>query len=572
MGALGLVVRWMGVRALVLLLVLSLLSLGSSEAQAQDLEYSSIDRATVRVLALGAADTVEFEEENVHFVLATPMGGHGSGFIVSADGLIVTAAHVVAGARSVAVHAMGLMGPLPARVIHVDEMRDVAFLRVSHQFTEVAKLAEPGVQLKVREEVYAIGFPLDATRTDPQSSRGVVSGRLPDGRLQLSISLNPGNSGGPVIGPSDQVFGVVSARADPSKGAEGLAAAVPLEAFRDRVAAETATPTPITPFTAVDQKLADLVSLTAHEGDRLIRGSIDVKSEEAERTERQVRQLLKEMPQSADAALLGAAFFWNRHIANRVHEKDPTGPRKNAVYLVQRAVKLDPKLKQQSAFVRYVLAQRDGIEPARAPAAVAGGRVQQAPDGPSARVAFKSEDSDVTLHVKVGEGVEVINGHHLSSLLYGTVCEAPCESDVEHGYYELALSKDGGKPIDVEQSINVDGPATIEGTYKDYTAVRVMGWIIMTGGGTLGTLYAITPEDTCDYSAEEFDSDCGLTYPHMATGLIIASASIVGGLLMVLVDDKAEVSITPGVAGLTPRQLVGFEMDQLQGLSLQARF
>lgn len=571
MGALGLGSCCKGARAIGVLLVLAAVSFFAAGARAQGLEYSSIDRATVRILALGAADTMEFEEEDVRFVLATPMGGHGSGFVVSADGLIVTAAHVVAGARSVAVHAMGLMGPLPARVVHVDEMRDIALLRVSHQFSEVAQLADPGVQLKVREEVYAIGFPLDATRADPQSSRGVVSGRLPDGRLQLSISLNPGNSGGPVIGPSDRVFGVVSARADPKAGAEGLAAAVPLDAFRERVTSEMAAPTTVAPFSAIDQKLADLVSLIAHEGDRLVRGSVDVKSDEAARTERQVRQLLKEMPQSADAALLGGAFFWNRHVADRVHDKDATGSKKNAVHLVQRAVKLDPTLQQQSAFVRHVLAAREGIEPNRA---VAGGRVRGKVASSGSTVAFTSPDEGITLHVKLAEGASEVGGRNVTAKIYGSVCKAPCESDLDDGYYELALSKDGESPVPVAESVNVDGPTTIEGKYHDRTGIRAAGWVIAFGGSLLGTWYSLKPEEQCDDFDSSGDSEpyCYDTYPHVIPGMLVIGGSVLAGILMIRVKDKTEVSLTPGVAGLSPRQLVGLEMDQLRGLTVEGRF
>jgi hypothetical protein len=85
-------------------------------------------------------------------------------------------------------------------------------------------------------------------------------------------------------------------------------------------------------------KLAHLVSLFAHEGESLVRGSIQVDSVEAQRTDAEVRQLLAEMPGSADAALLGAAFFWNRHIALQTQQRASRAARTNAVKLVQSGI------------------------------------------------------------------------------------------------------------------------------------------------------------------------------------------------------------------------------------------
>src|SRR5262249_53314500 len=77
--------------------------------------------------------------------------------------------------------------------------------------------------------VYVVGYPLDASRTRPQSQQGIVSGALPDGSLQLGVALNPGNSGGPVVDDKERFLGIAVARADPRAGAQGIGVAIPAE-------------------------------------------------------------------------------------------------------------------------------------------------------------------------------------------------------------------------------------------------------------------------------------------------------------------------------------------------------
>lgn len=319
------------------------------------------------------------------------------------------------------------------------------------------------------------------------------------------------------------------------------------------------------------------MSLLAHEGHQLVRGSIEIGSDEAARTERQVRQLLKEMPKSADAALLGAAFFWNRHVADQVHRKDPIPARKNAIYLVKRAVELDPKLETESKFVRHVLAARTGIEPTHGGATTAAGKAPV----DEVRVSFTSPDEEVTLNVKTGEGYGQMGPYVASSVFYRRVCQAPCEANLEKGNYAAALSKVGRRLVDVDTIIPVDGPVSIEGDYTDNSGIRIAGWIIAGVGGLGGMLYGLKTEDECTTLSGSDEPYCEPAYPHFWTGFSVMMGSLLGGAILTFIPDRASITVTPGVTSAgSNRYLVGFEgrsmraldAEDLQGLTLHARF
>src|SRR5690606_25310334 len=82
---------------------------------------------------------------------------------------------------------------------------------------------------RVRSTIFAVGYPLDATRKQPQSARGIIAGFLDDGTVQLDIALNPGNSGGPIIDELDAVVGMAIARGDVEQGVQGIGFAVPVQ-------------------------------------------------------------------------------------------------------------------------------------------------------------------------------------------------------------------------------------------------------------------------------------------------------------------------------------------------------
>ncbi|MCU0318705.1 MAG: trypsin-like peptidase domain-containing protein [Flavobacteriales bacterium] len=153
--------------------------------------------------------------------------GHGSGFIISNDGYIITNEHVVNGESLVKVKfSQGFT--LDATVVKVNKDFDVALLKVTASDLPSMAIGNDG-QLMLGEEIFAIGTPLD-TELGQSVSRGVLSGKREiEGRayLQTDVSINPGNSGGPLIDETGAVVGVATLKIS-GKGLEGLGFGVPI--------------------------------------------------------------------------------------------------------------------------------------------------------------------------------------------------------------------------------------------------------------------------------------------------------------------------------------------------------
>jgi S1-C subfamily serine protease len=155
-------------------------------------------------------------------------GGHGSGFVIAPDGLIVTNFHVVGDARAVRIATPdGTSGE--GRVLGRDPDTDIALVRADGSFSDTAPLGD-SKRLRRGQIAIAIGNPLGFEWT---VTAGVVSalgrsmrastGRLIDDVIQTDASLNPGNSGGPLVSSAGEVIGVNTAMI---RGAQGIAFAV----------------------------------------------------------------------------------------------------------------------------------------------------------------------------------------------------------------------------------------------------------------------------------------------------------------------------------------------------------
>ena len=157
--------------------------------------------------------------------------GLGSGFIVKADGLILTNAHVVDGATEVKVKLTDKR-EFPAKVVGIDKTTDVAVLKIQAKDLPTVNVGDPSMT-KVGEWVLAIGSPFGFENS---ATAGIVSGRsrsLPDAGyvqfLQTDVAVNPGNSGGPLFDTRGQVIGINSQILSQSGGYMGLSFAIPID-------------------------------------------------------------------------------------------------------------------------------------------------------------------------------------------------------------------------------------------------------------------------------------------------------------------------------------------------------
>jgi serine protease Do len=154
----------------------------------------------------------------------------GSGFVINADGFIVTNNHVVDGATEIKV-TLADGRELGAKVLGRDPKTDLALLKVEAAGLPVIALGDSG-RLQVGEPVMAIGNPFGLEQTVTTgivSATGRVIGEGPyDDFIQTDASINPGNSGGPLINVQGQAIGINTAIFTRSGGSVGIGFAIPI--------------------------------------------------------------------------------------------------------------------------------------------------------------------------------------------------------------------------------------------------------------------------------------------------------------------------------------------------------
>ena len=159
----------------------------------------------------------------------------GSGFIISADGYVLTNNHVVADADEIIVR-LSDRSELVARLVGADPRTDVALLKVEGKGLPTVKLgSSEGV--KVGEWVLAIGSPFGF---DHSATSGIISAKgrsLPNENyvpfIQTDVAINPGNSGGPLFNLEGEVIGINSQIFTRSGGFMGLSFAIPIDVAMD---------------------------------------------------------------------------------------------------------------------------------------------------------------------------------------------------------------------------------------------------------------------------------------------------------------------------------------------------
>lgn len=160
-----------------------------------------------------------------------PVQGQGSGFILSADGIVLTNAHVVQDASEVMVKLTDRR-EFAAKVLGADAATDIAVLRIDAHDLPVVRLGDPA-RARVGDWVVAIGSPFGFENS---VTAGIVSakGRSLPGDIyvpfiQTDVAVNPGNSGGPLFNLEGEVIGINSQIYSRSGGYQGLSFAIPID-------------------------------------------------------------------------------------------------------------------------------------------------------------------------------------------------------------------------------------------------------------------------------------------------------------------------------------------------------
>lgn len=146
-----------------------------------------------------------------------PEGG-GSGVVITADGLMLTNAHVVRNAEKVSIRAAGQEQDLPAIVVGMDTATDIALLKVDGHIWQPAILADSSLA-RPGDIALAIGSPFGLEQTitlgivsaTGRGALGLIDGGMED-FIQTDAAINPGNSGGPLLDGQGRVIGINTAR------------------------------------------------------------------------------------------------------------------------------------------------------------------------------------------------------------------------------------------------------------------------------------------------------------------------------------------------------------------------
>ncbi len=155
--------------------------------------------------------------------------GVGSGFILTADGFVMTNAHVVDGADEVIV-TLTDKREFKAKIVGADKRSDVAVVKIDATGLPAVKIGDIS-RLRVGEWVMAIGSPFGLENT---VTAGIVSAKQRDTGdylplIQTDVAINPGNSGGPLINLRGEVVGINSQIYSRSGGFQGISFAIPID-------------------------------------------------------------------------------------------------------------------------------------------------------------------------------------------------------------------------------------------------------------------------------------------------------------------------------------------------------
>ncbi len=164
-----------------------------------------------------------------------PVRGAGSGFIVSADGYILTNTHVVANAEEVTVRLTDRR-EFQAKVIGADERTDVAVIKINANSLPTVRLGDPA-KIRPGQWVLAIGSPFGFENSATAGIISATARSLPSDNyvpfIQTDVAVNPGNSGGPLFNLAGEVIGINSQIFSRTGGYMGVSFAIPIDVARN---------------------------------------------------------------------------------------------------------------------------------------------------------------------------------------------------------------------------------------------------------------------------------------------------------------------------------------------------
>jgi|688.fasta_scaffold83576_2 S1-C subfamily serine protease len=183
---------------------------GGGQEAAQDVE---LQQAAASFHLLPANKTVVPSPKNPAAESRLELKATGTGFFITEEGFLITNAHVVRGGAKfqIVTHT----GTVAAKVVKVDAANDLALLKAEGRFASLPVTASRGVRLG--NTVFTVGFPnIGLQGFAPKLAKGEIaalSGAHDDARyFQISVPVQPGNSGGPLVNDHGNAVGVVSAK------------------------------------------------------------------------------------------------------------------------------------------------------------------------------------------------------------------------------------------------------------------------------------------------------------------------------------------------------------------------
>ena len=208
--------------------------------QVTGLRSSTIASAGI-ALTGPAAGPLDIADAVGAVVLVLAGDGHGSGFLVSGDGYVMTDQHVVGASKLVTIRWPDGIEKV-GEVVRTDNLRDVALIKTDPRGRDPLPLRPQS--LRPGETVFAIGAPLEQ-RFQSTVTRGVVSAyRTIEGLryLQSDVAISPGNSGGPLLDEHGAVVGMTKSTYRIENAPTGINFFTPLRDALDFLGASVAGP------------------------------------------------------------------------------------------------------------------------------------------------------------------------------------------------------------------------------------------------------------------------------------------------------------------------------------------